>query len=204
MALLAQLRRGAGKTPDQVPELWGLTGTEALYAQGPMEEGQAAQAETAVHLAVTLYALHQQSQRSRRMHVPGIEIGAAVRQLMPPTGIDEAVRKRFVRVGTAATPGLLAVRLREVVTLLRREEIPLDYALLADRLYQAQQPGECARYDRSGAAASTPTASANRMTSARTPLQTRNRSRTRHLTNLPHDAPSAPTCAPSPLLPSTS
>lgn len=124
-----------------MPELWGLTGTEALYAQGPMEEGQAAQAETAVHLAVTLYALHQQSQRSRRMHVPGIEIGAAVRQLMPPTGIDEAVRKRFVRVGTAATPGLLAVRLREVVTLLRREEIPLDYALLADRLYQAQQPG---------------------------------------------------------------
>src|SRR5690606_4758821 len=95
----------------------------------------------AVHMAVTLYALHQQSQRTRRMHVPGIELGTAVRQLMPQNRIDEPVRMRFVRVGTAATPDLLVDRLREVVSLLRRGQIPLDYGLLAARLLRLQQRG---------------------------------------------------------------
>jgi len=36
---------------------------------------------------------------------------------------------------------VLSARLRDLVVLLRREEIPLDYGLLADQLYDWQQPG---------------------------------------------------------------
>jgi CRISPR system Cascade subunit CasA len=141
VARLAQLRRGAGKAPHQTPELWGLNGVAELYAQGALEEEQAEKAEAAVHMAVTLYALHQQSQRTTPMHVPGVDLGTAVRQLMPTNRIDDPIRMRFVRVGTAATPDLLVDRLREIVTLLRRKQVPLDYGLLADRLHRFQQPG---------------------------------------------------------------
>ena len=137
---LAQLRRGAGKLPHEVPELWGLTGAERLYEDETLSEAQAARAETASFVAVTLYALHQQSRPDRGMHSPHIELGAAVRRLMPPDGIDEPIRRRFVRVGTAGSLGVLAYRLREIVSLLRRDSIPLDYGLLAEHLYRAQTP----------------------------------------------------------------
>lgn len=141
VSLLAQLRRGAGKPAEAMPELWELTAAEALYDNEALRgEAAATQAEAAAHIAVTLYALHQQSNREKGMHRPGPELGEAVRRLMPD-GIDEPVRRRFVRVGASVTLDVLTYRLREIVTLLRRERIPLDYGLLADRLYQAQQPG---------------------------------------------------------------
>lgn len=139
VARLAQLRRGAGKAPEEVPELFGLTGTEALYT----EKGRPKSSEhgpAAVHLAVTLYALHQQSQRVERMHVPGRRLGGAVRALMPPGEIDEGLRRRFVRVAGATSANVLAYRLRELVLLLRRESEPLDYVRLADQLEQALDP----------------------------------------------------------------
>ncbi|MFG2015632.1 type I-E CRISPR-associated protein Cse2/CasB [Actinomadura geliboluensis] len=145
---LAQLRRGAGKLPQDVPELWGLTGADHLYQETALSEVQATRAENAAFLAVTLFALHQQSRPNQRMHVPGVDLGAAVRRLMPPGEIDEPIRRRFVRVGTAGSLDVLAYRLREIVSLLRRESVPLDYALLAKRLYDAHTPDGLARVRR--------------------------------------------------------
>lgn len=139
VALLAQLRRGAGKLPADVPELWGLTGTDRLYQQ-TLSETDASRAEAALFLALTLYALHQQSRTERDMHQPGARFGASVRRLMGEE-VDEPIRRRFVRIGTASTLPTLAYRLREMVTLLRAESIPLDYAQLARQLYRAQLPG---------------------------------------------------------------
>ncbi|WP_346342064.1 type I-E CRISPR-associated protein Cse2/CasB [Streptomyces sp. SID2563] len=145
VAALARLRRGVARAPGEVPDLWGLTGTEPLYeryAQGAFSEEEFLCAEEAAHTAVTLWSLHQQSHHVSRMHRrPGPELGTAVRRLTPGGAIDEPTRRRFVRVGTAATPVVLATRLRELVLLLRREEIPLDYGLLADQLHQWTLPG---------------------------------------------------------------
>ncbi|MDB4873142.1 MAG: CRISPR-associated protein Cse2 family [Gemmatimonadales bacterium] len=142
-ATLAQLRRGAGRLPQDMPELWGLTGAERLYQALPSSgsDTDASRAEGAMFLAVTLYALHQQSRPDLGMHKAGIDLGAAVRRLMPNGEIDEPIRRRFTRAGTATTLSTLAYRLREIVSLLRRESVPLDYALLAQHLYQAQLPG---------------------------------------------------------------
>ncbi|MFD8480494.1 type I-E CRISPR-associated protein Cse2/CasB [Kitasatospora sp. NPDC059673] len=138
VAALARLRRAAGKDVATVPDLWGLLDTEPLYGD-PMLRQDAA--HTALYTAATLYAVHQQSRRPARMHkAGGDELGTAVRRLMPGNDIDEPTRKRFVRAGTAPTIAVLATRLREIVLLLRREELSLDYALLADQLYQWQQP----------------------------------------------------------------
>lgn len=107
--------KGAGTVPD----LWGVVDTADLYAPGGRDEADTVRAEEAVHTALTLLAAHQQS-RPRGMHRPGgHELGAAVRDLMAHGSNDEALRKRFVRVGTAGGMPLLATRLREIVLLLR-------------------------------------------------------------------------------------
>ncbi|MDB1087698.1 type I-E CRISPR-associated protein Cse2/CasB [Streptomyces sp. ACA25] len=148
VATLAQLRRGAGKPVEEVPELWGLTSDARLYSQAPAHHEGPWPPETAAHIALTLYALHQQSHRDVRMHVPGRELGNAVRRLMPPGDLDEPLRKRFVQAGSATNIDVLTSRLRAIVTLLRRAAIPLDYGLLADQLLLAQQPGGMSRVRR--------------------------------------------------------
>lgn len=165
VSTLARLRRGAGRPAHDVQDLWGLTGTEELagvLAELPDDERRRFDhdlAEEALHLAVTLWALHQQSHREADMHVAGRGLGRAVRLLMSPAAgqagagpvsddggkrvepeLNEPLRRRFVRVGTASSIDSLAQRLREIVLLLRRDGIALDYGLLADQLYRWQLP----------------------------------------------------------------
>ncbi|MFF3432342.1 type I-E CRISPR-associated protein Cse2/CasB [Streptomyces sp. NPDC002602] len=141
---LARLRRGVGRQATEMPDLWGLVGMEQFYAAQAyrMDEAEALRAERAAHVAVTLWALHQQSNRTKRMHVSGgASLGAAARRLMPGNDSDESIRKRLTRAGTATSFDVLAQRLRELVVLLRTAEIPLDYGLLAEQLHQWQRPG---------------------------------------------------------------
>lgn len=151
VGLLAQLRRGAGRSLEEMPELWGVIRAERLHQQQVLSNRDADRAEKALFIALTLYALHQQSRSDQDMHRRDVDLGAAVRQLMYQRlektldRVDEPIRRRFVRVGTADEPDILARRLRELVALLRDESIPLDYARLAGQLYQAQIPGGLTR-----------------------------------------------------------
>ncbi|WP_330237159.1 type I-E CRISPR-associated protein Cse2/CasB [Streptomyces sp. NBC_00566] len=149
VAALARLRRGAGHSALEIPDLWGLVNTDPLHQQD--EQGTALsdvtlnRAEDALYTTLTLWALHQQSRRTR-MHRLGTSeqpggLGAAVRRLMPTGGIDEAVLKRLVRAGMAPDVVSLSKRLSDLVVLLRRADIPLDYSLLAGQLYAWQWPG---------------------------------------------------------------
>ncbi|MFH9862344.1 type I-E CRISPR-associated protein Cse2/CasB [Streptomyces sp. NPDC017202] len=149
VAALARLRRGAGREPSVLPDLWTLVDTGPLHIRPegvrPLGEAELVRAENALHAALTLWALHQQS-RGARMHRPHTPqrpagLGAAVRRLMPPNDIDEPVRKRLVRAGAAADLTSLSQRLRDLVVLLRRQDVPLDYGLLAGQLYTWQAPG---------------------------------------------------------------
>ncbi len=148
VAALARLRRGAGREAGEMPDLWSLIDTDALYTPATgtraLGEQELVRAENALHAALALWAFHQQSRGTpmHRRHTrerPG-GLGAAVRRLMPADGIDEPVRKRLVRAGTAPDLVSLTQRLRDIVALLRREDIPLDYALLAGQLYCWQWP----------------------------------------------------------------
>lgn len=146
VAALARLRRGAGKNPMAVPDLWGLIDTTALHDAG-LSVWELEQAENALYVALPLWALHQQA-RGDGMHVRehGRELGAAVRKLMLELDnsgeINEPIRKRLVRAGNAASLPILAVRLREIVLLLRQESVALDYALLTDQLCRWQRTTE--------------------------------------------------------------
>lgn len=149
VAALARLRRGAGRDAAEMPDLWALVDTGPLHAGADglpaLSEQELSRAEDALYTALTLWALHQQS-RGTGMHRPHTRerpagLGAAVRRLMPPGDIDDPVRKRLVRASTAPDLVTLAQRLRDIVVLLRRADVALDYGLLAGQLYAWQWPG---------------------------------------------------------------
>ncbi|MFD3685732.1 type I-E CRISPR-associated protein Cse2/CasB [Nocardiopsis sp. NPDC058631] len=148
VATLAKLRRGAGKPIEAVPELVGLTLDHRFYEAFAPQDPRTEAAEAAAHEALTLYALHQQSKRERGMHKRGSGLGGAVRRLMPGGDIDEPLRKRFVQAGSAADHATRLDRLRGIVSLLRAQDIPLDYGLLADQLHDARTPAGAARVRR--------------------------------------------------------
>jgi CRISPR system Cascade subunit CasB len=149
VAAVARLRRGAGRLAGQVPDLWDLVDVEPLHTvrgdRPQLSEGEVDRASEALHVACTLWAQHQQGRGvgMHELHRPERPrgLGSAVRRLMAPGEIDEPVRTRLVRAGNAAGLPNLAFRLRDIVTLLRREDIRLDYAVLAGQLYQWQWPG---------------------------------------------------------------
>ncbi|ROT31157.1 type I-E CRISPR-associated protein Cse2/CasB [Micromonospora sp. HM5-17] len=140
VSALARLRRGIGRTPgfDYTLERY-LRVPEHLLGYRPPDDAEATDAEYAVHDAVTLYALHQQSRREQ-MHVDGRGLGQAMADLVLRAAGPEGVRRRFAALGTASTYQESVYHLRSLITMLREHQIPLDYGLLADDLVTLRGP----------------------------------------------------------------
>ena len=140
-AELAQLRRGVGHQPGEMPALWGSF-LEEMPESLRGSDGPSA-AEWAIYTALTLYALHQQGETAVPMNQPGKTLGGAVRQLAETTAAgqdwtESSVLRRFNALATADSMPEVSHHLRGMVQLLRREKIPLDYPQLAAELYQFQ------------------------------------------------------------------
>ena len=133
---LANLRRGVGRIPGDMPELWGdifQELPEALLSK----TGSPTKAEWAVYTALTLYALHQQS-RDISMHVERMNIGASVGMLIKDENDRERISRRFNAFASAADMQEAAYHLRGLVQMLRTSDIPTDYVVLACDLYDYQ------------------------------------------------------------------
>lgn len=140
ISALARLRRGIGRAPgfDFTLERY-LHVPERLLGHRPADDAEASDAEHAVHDAVTLYALHQQSRRER-MHADGRGLGHALAELARRSSGPEGVRRRFAALGTASTYHESIYHLRSLITMLREHQIPLDYGLLTDDLNTLRRP----------------------------------------------------------------
>lgn len=98
--------------------------------------------EWAAHLALTMFAVHQQSKHVL-MHKPGQGFGQAIKQLAQRENEDEAnsgVMRRYKVVLQASTVEATAHHLRGLVQLLRQADIPLDYGRLAQDLANLRNP----------------------------------------------------------------
>jgi len=141
-ATLAKLRRGIGKAPGSLPELWDVTLNglpEALLSKGE----KPTRGEWAVHTALTLYALHQQGKNPKEqcMNMEGESLGTAVRKLIESNkNNEEAVRRRFHAVAVSESFERFCWQLRGMIQLLRAKSIPLDYPGLTEDLYWFQLP----------------------------------------------------------------
>ena len=58
-ALLAEIRKGIGKSPGEDPKLWGIL-FEGMPDDMMSQNEESTYAEWAVYISITLYALHQQ------------------------------------------------------------------------------------------------------------------------------------------------
>lgn len=146
-AMLAKLRRGIGKQPGEMPELFDILLEEMpdeLYGKG----GDPSYSEWAIYSALTLFALHQQG-KERPMSLSGKaeednknagnSLGAAVGYLVKQDKDREpAIKRRFDAVATANEFTEFAHHARGIIQLFRAEDITLDYPRFAEDLYWYQ------------------------------------------------------------------
>ena len=130
---LAALRRGIGRDAGSVPQMWPFYTTLA-------EDGRRTPALLAEHVALTLFAVHQQS-RPLPVHRDGVGLGTAVLALRRSDAYSpEAVDRRFAAAATATSLAEVGVHLRGLVTQLRGIGQSLDYTRLYQDLRDWQYP----------------------------------------------------------------
>jgi len=140
---LAALRRGIGQAAGTVPGMWRFY--RAYVNDELAREGRVSTGLIAEHAALTLYGVHQQSQR-QRMHSDTTPLGVALRQLRNRPDISADALDR--RVNAAATAGSVTEvigHLRGLITQLRGKQIPLDYNRLVEDLHDWTWPDSRAR-----------------------------------------------------------
>ncbi|WP_311469636.1 type I-E CRISPR-associated protein Cse2/CasB [uncultured Actinomyces sp.] len=135
-AQVAALRKGASRSPGELPEIWELTRVEVPDGAGDAPTWE----EIAVHTAMTLYAVHQQS-RTEPMFRPSVGLGSAAHDLVGRDEENPSARARFNALVTSTTVAELRHHLRGFVSLLRARGIALDHAMLADDIVGFQRPG---------------------------------------------------------------
>ena len=137
-AQLARLRRGAGKRPGELPELWGIF-LRNMPEELMGKEGRPSYAEWAIYTALTLFALHQQG-HSEPMHAEGEEnrLGRAVKKLAHGEEEEENVRRKFSIAARSDDMEELSYHLKTLVRMLGSNDIKLDYEDLAKDLYRFQ------------------------------------------------------------------
>lgn len=139
-AELAELRRGVGRQPGDLPALWG-----ALLADMPEQlqgSNGPSKAEWAVYTALTLFALHQQGEAGVSMNQPGRTLGGAVRQLAEKMAAgqdwtESSVLRRFNALATADSMPEVSHHLRGMISCCGGKG-SLDYPQLAEDAYQYQ------------------------------------------------------------------
>ena len=140
-AALANLRKGAGQVPGDLPQLWGT------FLQDMPEiffsfDGEPSRAEWAVYIALTLFAIHQQGHdlSNDPMYRSGSSLGSALAKLVRSEEDKERILRRFNAMATSRDIEELSHHLRTLIQILRSEDIPLDYPALAKDLYFYQNP----------------------------------------------------------------
>lgn len=139
-AAFAKVRRGAGKEPGTVPEMWKFH----LHLEGDETDWRT----NAEHHALVLFGFHQQSS-STRVHSKGARLGSAIWKLRDRFSAD-AVDARFFRAVTAVDLDELALHLRGLVMQLRSlDPVPaIDYSALVEDLTRWQNPDQIDRIRR--------------------------------------------------------
>lgn len=137
VAALARLRQAYGKAIGMNPVILAWT-VQELPTRGADPAGGPSPEELAAHTAVTLFAIHQQSNRETSMHRRGDGFGYATAQLVRKTTNTEGVVRRFSALGTANHWDEVLTHARGLIQLFRAERVALDYAAFAQDLVGLQ------------------------------------------------------------------
>ncbi len=122
-AVLAALRRGLGKPPGTVPEMYPYV--------VPFVQGLSRNQEEARYLVASLFAWHQLSWKGENTG----NLGASCARLARAVPDSDSVERRFVALLNCRSDDL-PVQLRQIIGLLKTREIPILWSkLLTDIQY---------------------------------------------------------------------
>lgn len=141
-AILARLRRGIDKHPGENADIWEVTLSD-IDEQLQSLDGEPTHAEWAIHLALCLFANHQQGKdiNSDCMNKKGWCLGSAIRKLKSNDSEEsDPIRRRFNVLATSGDIDEFAHHLRGMVQLLKANAIPLDYKQLTKDIYDFMIP----------------------------------------------------------------
>lgn len=138
---LAKLRRGIGKKPGAIPELWTYT-LEGLPDRFVSKTGKATQGEWAIYTAITLYSLHQQglSTKDQCMCNDKYSFAKAIAHLIENEDDLKRIKRRFDATATSQDMTELAYHVRGLIQQLRSRKVPFNYPEFAEDLYWFQFP----------------------------------------------------------------
>lgn len=138
---LARLRQAAGRPIGSDLALLAFT-TGGFYRPDARLPHKPTEREQAIHAAITLFAVHQQSRRTKPMHQAGVGVGDAARQLANHEDgrSKESVRRRFEQLGKAKSWDSVQIYARSLIQQLRAHDIPLDYGRFAADLVALLDP----------------------------------------------------------------
>ena len=145
VAELAILRRGVSQKPGDDARLVGLTIAGLYPDPNGLPDDRPMPAELAAYAALTLFAVHQQSHRDKKMHDPKYSFGRSARLLGRRSGARDAVRARFTALATATTWDETTQHARGLIQQLRAHGIPLGYGQFARDLLDLQRSGSADR-----------------------------------------------------------
>lgn len=139
-AVLAGLRRGAGRPPGTVPSMWGY------YSEDPEKGwprvGAMSARFAAEHYALVLFGFHQQGQR-QPVQQKGSALGKALKRLHTERRFSkDAIDRRFHGAISSDEINDVAYHLRALVAQFRslKSVVRLDYARLVDELANWPDP----------------------------------------------------------------
>jgi CRISPR system Cascade subunit CasB len=140
-AILANLRKGIGKPPGSMPELWSVTYDgmpKSLISHSELPS----RGEWAIHTSLTLFALHQQGKDviNQPMYKDGETLGRTLRKLIKNEEDEKRVKRRFDSAATSDSLEEFSHHLRGLVQIMKAQSLPLDYPLLTEELFWFQIP----------------------------------------------------------------
>jgi len=142
-AALANMRRGVGKIPGDIPALWGMLfeNLDDSMMSRNAEKGPSWE-EWSLYISLTIFAVHQQGKDLEKefMHKPGETIGKAIQKLVKDEESENRVLRRFNVLATSVGMQEIQHHLRGIVQLLNTNSLPLDYIQLACDIYKWQTP----------------------------------------------------------------
>ena len=142
-ARLAELRRGVGKEPGELPTIYGII-LEDMPEDFFRGSGIPTEAEWACYVALTLFAWHQQGNdlKSSCMHTEDkVSLGTALRELKNASkdvNAEERLLKKLRSIATAMDMKGFSYHMRGLVKLFANNNIELNYILLATDIYEWQ------------------------------------------------------------------
>ncbi|MUH60530.1 type I-E CRISPR-associated protein Cse2/CasB [Bifidobacterium canis] len=144
VADIARLAHAAGHEVGADPAIIPLTVPQMddteIYPHGVGSFSGPTDEERAAHAAITLFAVHQQSQRNQPMHVDAyVSLGRATGAMAYGNFNEKGIRSTFDKMQTASSWAEMIRHARRLIALLKREDQPLNYGLFAQDLMRLRQ-----------------------------------------------------------------